>query len=70
MNAKPTRLIEVQGKLRDLTGNEDLCLKVSAQKKSITVFSEEDNNKQYGYIFLDFSGQFLKFHNSNHHQKF
>lgn len=53
MNAKPTRLIEVQGKLRDLTGNEDLCLKVSAQKKSITVFSEEDNNKQYGYIFLD-----------------
>ena len=23
MNAKPTRLIEVQGKLRDLTGNED-----------------------------------------------
>ena len=53
MNAKPTRLIEVQGKLRYLTGNEDLCLKVSAQKKSITVFSEEDNNKQYGYIFLD-----------------
>lgn len=53
MNAKPTRLIEVQGKLRDLTGNEDVCLKVSAQKKSITVFSEEDSNKQYGYIFLD-----------------
>ena len=53
MNAKPTRLIEVQGKLRDLTGNEDVCLKVSAQKKSITIFSEEDNNKQYGYIFLD-----------------
>ena len=53
MNAKPTRLIEVQGKLRDLTGNEDVCLKVSALKKSITVFSEEDSNKQYGYIFLD-----------------
>lgn len=53
MNAKPTRLIEVQGKLRDLTGNEDVCLKVSTQKKSITVFSEEDSNKQYGYIFLD-----------------
>ncbi len=53
MNAKPTRLIEVQGKLRELTGNEDVCLKVSVQKKSITVFSEEDNNKQYGYIFLD-----------------
>ena len=53
MNAKPTRLIEVQGKLRDLTGNEDVCLKISAQKKSIIIFSEEDNNKQYGYIFLD-----------------
>lgn len=53
MNAKPTRLSEVQGKLRNLTGNGDICLKVSAQKKSITIFSEEDSNKQYGYIFLD-----------------
>lgn len=53
MNAKPTLLTEVQGKLRDVTGHEDVCLKVSAQKKSITIFSEEDNNKQYGYIFLD-----------------
>ena len=53
MNAKPTRLIEVQGKLRDLTGNEDVCLKVSVQKKTITIFSEEDNNKQYGYIYLN-----------------
>ena len=53
LNAMPTRLTEVQGKLRDLTSNEDVCLKVSAQKKSITIFSEEDNNKQYGYIYLD-----------------
>ena len=53
MNAKPTRLTEVQGLLRDVCGNEDLCLKVSAQKKSVTIFSEEENKKQYGYIFLD-----------------
>ena len=53
MNAKPTYLIEIQGKLRDLTGNEDVCLKVSAQRNSIIIFSEEDKNKQYGYIFLD-----------------
>lgn len=53
LNAMPTRLTEVQGKLKDLTGNEDVCLKVSAPKKSITIFSEEDNNKQYGYIYLN-----------------
>ena len=53
MNAKPTRLTEVQGKLRDVCGNEDLCLKVSVQRNSITIFSEEDSHKQYGYIFLD-----------------
>ena len=45
--------MEVQGRLRDLTGNEDVCLKVSAPKKSITIFSEEDNHKQYGYIYLN-----------------
>ena len=53
MNAKPTRLTEVQGKLRDVCGNEDLSLKVSVQRNSVTIFSEEDSHKQYGYIFLD-----------------
>lgn len=53
MNATTRLIEEVQGKLRDITGNEDVCLKVSVQKKSITVFSEEDSNKKYGYIFLD-----------------
>ena len=53
LNVMPTRLMEVQGRLRDLTGNEDVCLKVSAPKKSITIFSEEDNHKQYGYIYLN-----------------
>lgn len=53
MNAKATHMTEIQGKLRDVTGNEDVCLKVSVQKKSVTIFSEEDNDKQYGYVFLD-----------------
>ena len=53
LNVMPTRLMEVQGRLRDLTGSEDICLKVSVPKKSITIFSEEDNNKQYGYIYLN-----------------
>lgn len=53
MNAKPTRLTEVQGLLREECGNEDLCLKVSEKKNSVTIFSYDDNKKQYGYIFLD-----------------
>lgn len=53
MNAKPTRLTEAQGKLRDVIGNNDVCLKVLAQKGGLVIFSEEDSNKQYGYIFLD-----------------
>ena len=53
MNAKPTRLTEAQGLLREVCGNEDLCLKVSTQRNSVTIFSEEENRKQYGYIFLD-----------------
>ena len=53
LNAKPTRLTEIQGLLRDECGNEDLSLKVDRQRNSIKIFSEEDINKQYGYIFLD-----------------
>lgn len=53
INAKATRLTEIQGKLREMTGNEDVCLKVSSKKNSITLFSQEDNDKQYGYMFLD-----------------
>ena len=53
MNAKPTLLTEIQGRLRDVCGNEDLCLKISTQKNSVTIYSEEDNKKQYGYILID-----------------
>ena len=53
LNVMPTRLMEVQGRLRDLTGNEDVCLKVFPPKMSIKIFSEKDSNKQYGYIYLD-----------------
>lgn len=53
MNAKATRLIEVQGRLRDITGNEDVCLRIDDRRNSITIFSEENNKNQYGYIYLD-----------------
>ena len=52
-NAKPTHLTEVQARLRDETGNEDICLKVDTRKNAVKILSEEDNNRQYGYIFLE-----------------
>ena len=53
INAKPTLLTEIQAKLRDEAGNEDVCLKIDTRKNAVKIISEEDNNKQYGYIFLD-----------------
>ena len=53
INAKPTLLTEIQAKLRDEAGNEDVCLKIDTRKNAVKIVSEEDNNKQYGYIFLD-----------------
>lgn len=53
LNAKPSILTEIQGKLRDITGNEDVCLKASTQKNSITIFSQENEGKQYAYVFLN-----------------
>lgn len=53
LNAKPNYALEVQGKLREETGNNDVCLKVNSKKESITICSEEENGKQYGYIYLD-----------------
>ena len=63
MNAKPTHLTEVQGLLRDVCGNEDLCLRVSAQRNSVTIFSEEESNKKYGYITLDNLRPFYRYIN-------
>ena len=53
INAKPTYLTEVQARLRDETGNEDIILKIDTRRNAIKIYSEEDNNKQYGYIFLE-----------------
>ena len=53
LNVKPTFVVEVQGKLRELIGNDDVCLKVNLQKNSMTIFSKEDSIKQYGYLFLE-----------------
>lgn len=53
LNAKPTRLTEVQAKLRDETGNEDIFLKIDNRNNAVKILSEEDNGKQYGYLFLE-----------------
>ncbi|MCD8302434.1 MAG: ATP-dependent DNA helicase RecQ, partial [Prevotellaceae bacterium] len=53
LNVKPDYRLEIQGKLQDMTGNDDAALKVNPTKNSITIISKEDPSKQYGYIFLD-----------------
>lgn len=52
MNVKPNHLRAIQARLRDEVGNEDLMLNISVKTNSISIVSEEDNDKQYGYIFL------------------
>ena len=52
LNVKPTLLKEVQTKLRDALGDEDLYLKIELKKNELVVYSEEEKNKQYGRIFL------------------
>lgn len=53
LNAKPTKLTEVQGKLRELIGDDDLYLKVDKKNNSLTISSEEDKRKRYGYVNLE-----------------
>lgn len=53
LNVKATIATKVQGDLRDACGKEDLLLIVNKNKNSITIVSEEDRKKQYGYVFLD-----------------
>ena len=52
MNVKPNHLRAIQARLRDDLGNEDILLKVSVGTNTITIVSEEENDKQYGYIYL------------------
>ena len=53
LNVKPSYILEVQGMLRELTGNNDVSLRVDRNRNSVILFSEEDNHNQYGYLFLD-----------------
>lgn len=53
LNVRPSIITEVQGKLREITGNTDVSLKVDNRKNTVKIFSEEENQDQYGYIFLD-----------------
>lgn len=53
LNIKPTHVVEVQGKLRDLTGNDDVCLKVDQKNNALKIVSKDDSNQQYGYLFLE-----------------
>ena len=41
LNVKPTLLKEVQTKLRDALGDEDLYLKIELKKNELVVYSDE-----------------------------
>ncbi|MBO6255845.1 MAG: ATP-dependent DNA helicase RecQ, partial [Bacteroidaceae bacterium] len=48
MNVSPSYITEVQGRLREVTGNTDVCLKVDTRRNAVKIFSEEENQDQYG----------------------
>ncbi|MCI6644132.1 MAG: DEAD/DEAH box helicase [Bacteroidales bacterium] len=52
LNIKPTHVVEIEGKLRDMTGNDDICLRADLKNNALKVFSKEDSELQYGYLFL------------------
>lgn len=51
LNACPTMLFEVQNRLKDESGNEDLVLKLD-NERGIRIQSKDFSNSQYGYVFL------------------
>ncbi len=53
LNVRPSHITEIQGLLRDRIGNTDVCLKVDRRRNAIKIFSEEENQDQYGYVFLE-----------------
>lgn len=53
LNVKPTLLTNIQGQLRNDLGNEDISLRINGTRNSITIYSLEEPQRQYGYIFLD-----------------
>lgn len=66
LNVKATVATRVQGELRETCGNDDFSLIVNQRKNSITIVSEEDRSKQYGYIFLDTLTPTYRFVNFEH----
>lgn len=53
LNIKPTHVVEIEGKLRDVTGNDDICLRADLKNNALKVFSKEDSELQYGYLYLN-----------------
>lgn len=53
LNVSPTYITEIQGKLREETGNTDVCLKIDRRWNAVKIISEEENKDQYGFVFLE-----------------
>lgn len=53
LNVQATYLLQVQGQLIEETGNDDVLLRVDANRNAIRIVSQENLQNQYGYIFLD-----------------
>ncbi len=53
LNVKPTKLLEVQGKLIEEIGNDDVLLRLDQNRNAVKILSRENTQQQYGYIFLD-----------------
>ena len=52
LNASPSLLIEVQNRLREESGNEDVFLRLDGDR-GIRIQSKDAPDRQYGYLFLD-----------------
>lgn len=53
LNVKPTQLQKVQNMLIEETGNNDVLLKLDLNRNAVKILSQENSQKQYGYIFLN-----------------
>lgn len=53
LNVKSTQLQKVQGLLIEETGNNDVLLKLDLNRNAVKILSQENSQKQYGYIFLN-----------------
>lgn len=64
LNTKPKNLLNIQGMVRDYLGDNDIILELRENYNGLVVKSEEEPDKQYGFIFLDSlnpSFRFIKF---------